>query len=290
MKWRHASIGVLMAFLLSACGGPKTLKPEQTYLNLKPVKALPVYDLEKLPVNMEVVIDNVADMGTSYKNRAELYLNGFKIQPEEPVSNVQSTYRYRLKLQPGFYDVRGYYYALDGFVERKYPIRPQTEVMVKPGYLTKVTCHIEKNWDGTPVGKQLFFSVTYEPLKQTAPKTISEKQTSNPVEKEPVPEAASRPHGHHAKVHHEKGEAKSEDLIVLQVNTAPPGADVIVDDKYIGQSPLRVLVDRNSSHILQLSLDGYEDVIKYLDQAHFGSERVIYFMQKMKPKHPKQQK
>lgn len=275
---RHASARWLWAaalpILILACAGPRKLKPEQTYLNLRPVEPLPVYDLEKIPVNMEVVIDNVADMGTSYKNYARLYINGYEIQPEEPVSNVQSTYTYRLKLQPGIYDIRGEYYALDGFVERKYDIRPQTKVMVKPGQLTKVRCRIEKNWDGTPESKTLLFSVTYVPLeRQAEPKPAVSSQPKPMRRASKAPETAAPP------------KKQEQRTIVLQVNTSPPGADVIIDDRYIGQSPLRVLVDRTSSHILQLNLDGYEGVIKYLDHAQFGEENVIYFMQKLKPKH-----
>jgi len=273
---------LLSAFLLS-CAGRKTLQPAETYFALRPVEDLPVYDLENIPVNLEVVIDNVADMTTSYKNRAELYINGHLIRPEKPTSNIQKTYRYRLKLRPGIYEVHGYYYALDGFVERKYTIRPQTKVMVKPGTLTRVTCEIQKNWDGTPVDKKLLFSVAYEPLSGSsiapeAPATIPKPSARS--ETPPAVPLTSRPPVQKP-VPRQKAE---KNLIVLQVNTAPSGANVIVDDRYIGQSPVRVLVDRTTSHILQLSLDGYEDVIKYLDHRQFGKENVIYFMHRMKPK------
>ena len=73
-------------------------------------------------------------------------------------------------------------------------------------------------------------------------------------------------------------------MVVLQINTAPTGADVIVDDKYIGQTPLRVQIDRDNDHILQLSLKGYEDVIKYFDKTQFGREKTIHFLQKLKAK------
>ena len=125
--FRIFAILVFVPIILSSCMGPKKLTTDQTFLNLQPVEQLPIYDLESVPINFEAIIENVADMSSSYKNRAAFYINDHLIVPDEEITNVQSKYIYRLKLQPGIYNIRGEYYALDGFAERTFQIKPQTK-------------------------------------------------------------------------------------------------------------------------------------------------------------------
>ena len=155
---------ILLSLIFLSCLGPRKLTTGQTFLNIKPAEQLPVYDLESIPVNFEALIENVADMSSSYKNRAAFYINDHLIVPDDEISNVKNIYLYRLKLQPGIYNIRGEYSALDGFKEKKYTIKPQTKVMVKPETLTRVRYKIEKNWDGTPLHENMIFSVSYSPL------------------------------------------------------------------------------------------------------------------------------
>ena len=75
----------------------------------------------------------------------------------------------------------------------------------------------------------------------------------------------------------------NRNMIVLQVKTVPSGADVVVDNEFIGKSPIRVLVDRNRNHRLQISKEGYSGVIKRIDRSQFGSEKVIHLLQKLSP-------
>jgi hypothetical protein len=48
---------------------------------------------------------------------------------------------------------------------------------------------------------------------------------------------------------------------VVSVTTDPPGADVTIDGKLVGQSPLRTEVEAGQ-HELRVSLDGYHDAAK----------------------------
>ncbi len=254
-----------------ACVGPKQLNTNQTYLQIKPLEPLPVYDLESIPVNLDVTIENVADMTSSYKNHAALYLNDYLIQPEQEISNIQDTYHYRLKLQPGIYDIKGEYYALDGFTERKYVIRPQTKVMIKPETLTTVYCKIEKGWDGTPLHNPLLFAVSYQLFANVAKQPAA-------TENKPAPERKSV-----IKALPEEPQPETKNLITLQIDTEPTGADVSVDDQFLGKSPVRVLVDRDSDHTLLLTLTGYDKAVKILDHSQFGSEKVLHFLHKLAP-------
>ncbi len=170
---------ILLPTLFLSCMGPKRLTTGQTFLNIEPAEQLPVYDLENIPVNLEVIIKNVADLSSSYKNRAAFYINDYLIVPDQEISNVQNIYNYRLKLQPGIYIIRGEYFALDGFTEKTYKIEPQTKVMVKPGTLTRVIYKIEKNWDGTPLHEKMTFNVSYSPLADSDKKL-------NPVFEKPL--------------------------------------------------------------------------------------------------------
>ena len=65
--------------------------------------------------------------------------------------------------------------------------------------------------------------------------------------------------------------------IALQINTVPLHCDVIVDDRYVGQSPLTVYVDRSRNHVVQISRAGYEEKMKLLD-AHFFENETKYIL------------
>ncbi|HFE52878.1 MAG TPA: hypothetical protein ENK07_05510, partial [Bacteroidetes bacterium] len=103
-KWFALVAAGVLLVLAAGCAGHKALVGEQTYYVLEPVKELDI-DQSLLPVNLIVRVHNVADMEKSYKNRFELKVNGKKIEPVTPVTNVQSEYEYHLKLKPGYYKV-----------------------------------------------------------------------------------------------------------------------------------------------------------------------------------------
>ena len=277
--FRIFAILVFVPIILSSCMGPKKLTTDQTFLNLQPVEQLPIYDLESVPINFEAIIENVADMSSSYKNRAAFYINDHLIVPDEEITNVQSKYIYRLKLQPGIYNIRGEYYALDGFAERTFQIKPQTKVMVQPEQITKVYYNIEKNWDGTPLHDKMLFTVSYTSLTKMKEKLkVVEEKTAPPQQK--IQRRAKRP-GH---VRILPVPDKNDRMITLQIKTAPSNADVLIDNEFIGKSPLRVMVDRTNDHEIQISKRGYEEVIKYLDRNKFGNEKTIHLIQKLIPR------
>jgi len=45
----------------------------------------------------------------------------------------------------------------------------------------------------------------------------------------------------------------------------PIGADVYVDDRFVGQSPVRVVVNRREGHVVQISRKGFQEHLKVLD-------------------------
>lgn len=69
--------------------------------------------------------------------------------------------------------------------------------------------------------------------------------------------------------------------IALQINTSPANADVIVDDRYLGQSPLVAHVERGRSHVIQISKKGYADKIKLIDRSEFGTQQTYFLIEKL---------
>ena len=267
--WRW-NLLIIFSLALVGCASQMELQPDQTYFALKPTEALEESELATIPENLFVKVENVADMGTSYKNRLELYINGRLIKPEKEISNYQNTYTYRLKLQPGIYKIKALYLAYDGWKEKAYQIIPRETVKIKPNTKTILSAYIWKKWNGLPTQKVMLFEVKYEPLLGTSSSTMATKNKKTQVgQHEPPPTTDKR---------------ELDDLIILQINTAPANANVIVDDKYMGQSPLKVYIDRNNSHIVQISYPGYKEVMKFLDSHQFGNKKVIHLMQKLEPK------
>jgi hypothetical protein len=74
------------------------------------------------------------------------------------------------------------------------------------------------------------------------------------------------------------------DQIALQINTVPLHAEVIVDDKYLGQSPLIAYVDRHTDHVVQISKSGYEEKAKFIDHHAFGDQKIYFLIEKLETK------
>lgn len=72
--------------------------------------------------------------------------------------------------------------------------------------------------------------------------------------------------------------------IALQINTVPIHADVIVDDRYLGQSPLITHIDRHSNHVIQLSKQGYKEKVKLIDRYEFGDQKIYFLIEKLEVK------
>lgn len=73
----------------------------------------------------------------------------------------------------------------------------------------------------------------------------------------------------------------AEGKIALQINTVPSGADVIVDDRYLGQSPLVTYVLRRQNHVIQISKPGHRDLIKMIDAQQLSTEKIFFLIEKL---------
>lgn len=69
--------------------------------------------------------------------------------------------------------------------------------------------------------------------------------------------------------------------IALQINTTPANADVIVDDRFVGQSPLIAHVERDRSHVIQISKKGYAEKIKLLDRSELSNQQTYFLIEKL---------
>ena len=58
----------------------------------------------------------------------------------------------------------------------------------------------------------------------------------------------------------------------IQVSSEPAGATVVVDEKYICKTPVRVRLERRSDHILIIAKEGYET--RSVKMTHVLSEAV----------------
>ncbi len=148
-----------------SCAGHQRIKYNETFLRIKPSAPLPEAIAKKQPVNLMIKIENVADMRTSYKNRLDLFVNNFLIEPEQEITNVTSDYIYRLSLQPGIYKVKALYYASTGWQEKAFKILPRDEqVMVFPDKKAVLKVTLRKDSWGAPVDKVTHFEISYESL------------------------------------------------------------------------------------------------------------------------------
>ena len=152
-------------FIIISCAGTQRIKYNETFLRIKPSAPLPEAIAKKQPVNLLIKIDNVADMRTSYKNRLDLFVNKFLIEPEQEITNITRDYIYRLSLQPGIYKVKALYYASTGWEEKAFKILPRDEqVMVFPDKKAVLKVTLRKDSWGAPVDKVTHFEVSYESL------------------------------------------------------------------------------------------------------------------------------
>lgn len=267
---------ILIAALafMTGCAGSK-ITVDQAYKSLKPVKQLELP--EQIENNLVIIVENVADEGSSYKNRIDLYINDKRIQPNWAVSNVENTYTYKLKVRPGYYKVRAEYFAYVGWGEEKYPIETDDLVRVTHDARTIVRCNIAKEPNGEPVDKTMYFKIKSEPFSSSqvgAPDKVSEilppAKSRRPVQS-PAPAESTAP----------VKKLPNRDSVVLQINTIPERTKVILDDRMVGHSPLRIVADRKTDHVLQLSAPGYKTSVKFLDKTVFGDEEIVHIVQEL---------
>ena len=305
-RWPAKLGALLLAVGLAACGAGGKLTTERAYSELKPKEQLPERELRELPENLLVKIENVADAGKSYRNYVVLYVNGREVAPIEKLTNMSSTYSYPLRLQHGIYEIKAEYHNVGYWREQTFEIKTDEPVKIVPGQRTVLTFRLDKDYKGRPIQKNAQFRMRYEPLAEAgetasvarvapkiaapapmlieraepkvapqplveevapATKTIIIEPEPRPARVQPVPEPIEETRG----------------MLTLQINTTPSGADVIIDDRYVGQSPLKVAVTANQNHVVQISRPGHVEIMKVLDAKELRGQSQVQLLVKMEP-------
>jgi hypothetical protein len=315
-----AKAGALLLVIgLMACGASGQLTTDRAYRELKPKEQLPERELRELPENLLVKIENVADAGKSYRNYVVLYVNGREVAPVEQMSNFLSKYTYPMHLQHGIYEVRAEYHVVGYWREQTFDIKTDEPVKVVPGQRTVLTCRLDKDYKGRPVNKQVRFHMQYEdiaePQASTAPAKVAAPVESRVIKPAPIIEATPLIEEVGDR---EREEARREAIqvdrerlrralrwrqpdpepsapppvpgqtLTLQINTTPSGAEVTVDDRYLGQSPLKVTVTADQNHVVQISRAGYQEVVKLIDAKDLRGQTMLQLLMKLEPTAPQQ--
>ncbi len=295
---------LLITLSLAACGGQMTT--ERAYGEIKPKQQLPERELRNLPENLLIKIDNVADAGKSYHNYVVLFINGREIAPSEKVTNISSTYSYPMRLQHGLYEIKAEYHVAGFWREQVYEIKPDEPVKIMPDTRTILTATVEKDHRGRPVQSKLRFRLSYDKLYTEASQDrvapIETARQERPIVVQPAPVPQTRDGVIIAPRREETPRLQTapqpvpvpevrqpivapdpEELTVLQINTSPSGADVIVDDRFYGQSPIKIAVTKDQNHVIQISRKGYSEVIKVLDATDLQHEALVQLLMKLEP-------
>jgi len=225
--------------------------------SLKPVKQA---EMEKsdLPYNLEVLVTNVADNAYSNKNSFKLFVNKQLIQPQNKIDNTTSDYIYRLKLMPGFYDIKGVYYWNDGWKDVKTEIKNKDLVRIDEKGITMLEKEIPKDWRGIVQGKDLTFNSSYKSNDQ---QNLVDTQHANgdslspTVKYQPGPPVSNR--------------------VKLQINTDPVKCEVYINDELIGSSPISWWVNRSKVHVVQVKAEGYRTGIRVVPPEEMMSEEKV---------------
>lgn len=310
--WRRfiAKAGtLLLAAGLAACGAGGKLTTDRAYSELKPKEQLPERELRTLPENLVVKIENVADAGKSYQNYVVLYVNGREVAPVEKLTNMSSTYTYPLRLQHGVYEIKAEYHSVGYWREQTFEIKTDEPVKIVPGQRTVLVCRLDKDYKGRPIQKNVQFRTRYETLAEAtetasvarvAPKIVAPAPvlierveprvtvTPPPLIEEVTPATKTiiiEPEPRAARVQPapEPLDETRISMLTLQINTTPSGADVIIDDRYVGQSPLKVAVTANQNHVVQISRPGHVEIMKVLDAKELRGQSQVQLLVKMEP-------
>jgi len=255
---------------------------------LKPVQLLPERDQRQIPPNLIITIKNVANSTSSYKNYIQLFINGKEIAPESQENNLKSTYRYSFTLQSGMYKIEAKYHAVGLWRKRVFEIRTDEPIKVRHGMRTELSLSLDKDSRGFPRQKRSLFNVDYRPFVQAQMR----ENNADAIVQRQAPLQAMDIRNKNVKTGRTTGTAKTlgteavsvrdfsnEDtqqvrsLAKLQINTIPLGADVYIDDKFVGQSPLQIEVLNHKEHIVQIAKDGYRDYLKVLTSSELREQQ-----------------
>ncbi len=294
---------LLVTLSLAACGGQMTT--DRAYGEIKPKQQLPERELRNLPENLLIKIDNVADAGKSYHNYVVLFINGREVAPSEKVTNISSTYSYPIRLQHGLYEIKAEYHVVGFWREQVYEIKPDEPVKIMPDTRTILTATLDKDHRGRPVQSKQRFRLSYEKMFVDAPfdrvPPVETAPQERPIVIQPAPQTRdgviiaprreAQPRFERApqpvpipEVRQPILAPEPEELTVLQINTSPTGADVIVDDRFYGQSPIKIAVTKDQNHVIQIARKGYNEVVKILDATDLQRETLVQLLMKLEPR------
>jgi len=165
-KYINRIVLLALFMLMAGCAGTKKININDAYLSVKPVAPLPQYITKKQAPNLVIKINNVANLNNSYKNRVDFYINNFLIKPDEEITNVKKNYLYKVRLQPGIFEVRAKYYASTGWEEKTFKITTKEKIMVFPDKKAVLTINLKKNSWGGLKEKISYFDVSYDKIIQ----------------------------------------------------------------------------------------------------------------------------
>jgi len=264
--------------LIAACSGGK-MSTRVASQKLKPVETLPEREQSQMPVNLTIKVGNVADAASSYGNFTELFINGKAIAPENPENNLKPSYRYDLRLQPGVYDVEAKYHVIGFWKERVFSLRTDEPVKVLPGQRTELTIDLDKDSRGFLRQKKNQFTIRYATLDEpvfrrvAGPKMEIVEPVRDVVASKQPEIVEVRPKAKDTPVIIERPPVIRRESVTLQINTMPIGADIYIDDRFVGQSPVRVVVTRNEGHVVQISRKGFQEHLKVLDAGDLSGRK-----------------
>jgi hypothetical protein len=71
------------------------------------------------------------------------------------------------------------------------------------------------------------------------------------------------------------------DKIALQINTVPVNTDIYVDDRFVGQAPVKVYVERGRNHVVQLVREGYEEKLIVIESRRLQAGEIFLVVEKL---------
>jgi hypothetical protein len=218
-----------------------------------------------------------------------------------------------LRLQHGVYEVRAEYHAVGYWREQTFDIKTDEAVKIVPGQRTILTCRLDKDYKGRPVQKNVQFRMQYETLAEASePVSVARIAAPSPapsvVERVEPPVTVVRPAPLVEEVTPRAPEPRTiviqpapsvervqpvpeprdlpllpDQTLMLQINTTPSGADIIIDDRYVGQSPLKVAVTANQNHVVQISRPGHQEIMKVIDAKELRGQNMLQLLVKLEP-------
>ena len=285
---RRLALAALALVFAAGCSS-RTVQPQQYYDKLKPISAAP--QTSSTPT-LIVQINNVRDAGKNRKSAATLFINNQEITPSNAQDSNARDYTYELGLAGGIYKIEARYRTPSFWKDKEFQITTHDgKVRIYPDYVTRLAITLDKKADGSLQREKNFFSEIPQSLSaRTAPK-ISEPAAAQPVNANPptvakpaasfIEVTSPAPPATSNREQLPQAQPPSSGRIALQINTSPSNAEIIVNDKYLGNSPLVTYVERGQNHVVQISKAGYATRIKVIDQRELEGQKPYLLIEKL---------